>query len=118
MPKVYVEGSNHLIVEMFALNDWGICASVEEADLVCFEGVLMYPLNCMERLTLPPTVVEKETGLLVLYNNAKRLQIPMVGICRGAQFLNVMAGGKMIQHVEGHAIHGTHEIVVTDVYGG
>lgn len=42
----------------------------------------------------------------------------MVGICRGAQFLNVMAGGKMIQHVEGHAIHGTHEIVVTDVYGG
>lgn len=24
----------------------------------------------------------------------------------------------MIQHVEGHAIHGTHEIVVTDVYGG
>lgn len=71
MPKVYVEGSNHLIVEMFALNDWGICASVEEADLVCFEGVLMYPLNCMERLTLPPTVVEKETGLLSFYTTTR-----------------------------------------------
>ena len=26
----------------------------------------------------------------------------MVGICRGAQFLNVMGGGRMYQHVEGH----------------
>jgi gamma-glutamyl-gamma-aminobutyrate hydrolase PuuD len=26
----------------------------------------------------------------------------MAGICRGAQFLNVMAGGKMIQHVDSH----------------
>jgi len=29
-------------------------------------------------------------------------QIPKLGICRGAQFLTVMAGGKLIQHVTGH----------------
>lgn len=28
--------------------------------------------------------------------------IPKLGICRGAQFLTVAAGGKLIQHVEGH----------------
>ena len=32
----------------------------------------------------------------------------MVGICRGAQFLTVMNGGKLVQHVNNHAISGTH----------
>lgn len=31
-----------------------------------------------------------------------------VGICRGAQFLNVMNGGKLWQDVDRHAIHGAH----------
>lgn len=31
-------------------------------------------------------------------------KIPLVGICRGGQFLNVMNGGKMIQHIEGHSM--------------
>lgn len=29
-------------------------------------------------------------------------QTPKLGICRGAQFSTVMAGGKLIQHVTGH----------------
>lgn len=36
--------------------------------------------------------------------------IPKLGICRGAQFLTVMSGGKLIQHVEGHL--GNHKIHV------
>ena len=35
----------------------------------------------------------------------------MAGICRGAQFLNVMNGGKMWQHTVGHAIRGVHEAI-------
>lgn len=38
---------------------------------------------------------------------------PKVGICRGGQFLNVMSGGKMFQHVQNHAIHGTHQAMDT-----
>ena len=38
--------------------------------------------------------------------------IPMVGICRGGQFLNVMSGGEMYQHVEKHC--GYHEIIDVD----
>ena len=37
-----------------------------------------------------------------IFNNCVKLQIPMAGICRGGQFLNVMNGGRMLQHVEGH----------------
>jgi gamma-glutamyl-gamma-aminobutyrate hydrolase PuuD len=38
--------------------------------------------------------------------------IPMVGVCRGAQFLHVMNGGKLFQHVDGHfGDHGMFDIV-------
>jgi gamma-glutamyl-gamma-aminobutyrate hydrolase PuuD len=37
-----------------------------------------------------------------LFNKFLHSGIPMVGICRGAQFLNVMSGGKMWQHVDNH----------------
>jgi len=39
-----------------------------------------------------------------VFNYAVRHGIPMVGICRGAQFLNVMNGGKLIQHSTGHTM--------------
>jgi len=37
--------------------------------------------------------------------------IKMAGICRGSQFLNVMAGGFMYQHITGHAMLGVHGII-------
>ncbi len=38
--------------------------------------------------------------------------IPKIGICRGSQFLTVMSGGSLIQHVEGHC--GDHSITVKE----
>jgi gamma-glutamyl-gamma-aminobutyrate hydrolase PuuD len=49
-----------------------------------------------------------------VFEKALQHRIPMVGICRGGQFLNVMSGGTMYQHVEGHT--RSHEI--TDVLTG
>lgn len=37
-----------------------------------------------------------------VYHNCVEMGIPMVGICRGAQLLNVMNGGKLWQNVDGH----------------
>ena len=40
-----------------------------------------------------------------LFELAESYKIPMVGICRGAQFLCVMNGGKLEQHIEQHGYH-------------
>ncbi|CAB4131222.1 Peptidase C26 [uncultured Caudovirales phage] len=39
--------------------------------------------------------------------------IPIIGVCRGAQFMCAFAGGKLIQHVMGHDTGG-HEVVTAD----
>lgn len=44
----------------------------------------------------------------VMYDAAKRLKMPIVGVCRGAQILNVLEGGTLIQHTTGHTTH--HEV--------
>jgi gamma-glutamyl-gamma-aminobutyrate hydrolase PuuD len=40
---------------------------------------------------------------LDLYMFAKERNLPMIGICRGAQFINVVHGGTLQQHITGHA---------------
>lgn len=52
---------------------------------------------------------KKERDIFV---NCEMMSIPMVGICRGGQFLNVMNGGKMLQHVQGH----TKSHMMQDIY--
>ncbi len=44
---------------------------------------------------------------------AKANKIPIIGVCRGAQALCVFAGGKLVQHVTGHA-SGNHYVTTTD----
>lgn len=38
----------------------------------------------------------------IIYEFAKDNNIPMTGICRGSQFLNVMAGGTLMHHIDHH----------------
>lgn len=42
---------------------------------------------------------------------AQAHNVPIIGICRGAQFLCAFAGGKLIQHSTGHS-GGSHGVVV------
>jgi len=45
--------------------------------------------------------------------------IPIIGICRGAQLLNVANGGILVQHIDGHAIgkeHSCTEVNTGKVY--
>jgi putative glutamine amidotransferase len=55
---------------------------------------------------------ERDSYEAKCFARAKELGIPMVGICRGSQFLCVMAGGKLCQdvanHQSGHTIR-THD---------
>lgn len=47
-----------------------------------------------------------------IYNYAAEKKIPMFGICRGAQFLTIKNGGKLIQHIENHGKF--HTITTSD----
>ena len=41
------------------------------------------------------------------FKKARKFNLPLAGICRGAQFLCVMAGGKLVQDVRNHSgYHG------------
>lgn len=48
-----------------------------------------------------------------VFTIGKQYNIPMLGICRGSQFLNVMVGGSLAQHVDGHA-GKRHDIITND----
>jgi putative glutamine amidotransferase len=42
----------------------------------------------------------------VAWEVASAREVPVLGICRGLQAINVFSGGSILQHVEGHAGHG------------
>jgi putative glutamine amidotransferase len=41
---------------------------------------------------------------------AVNADVPVLGICRGQQLLNVVLGGTLVQHVEGHAQHVPRQV--------
>ena len=47
-----------------------------------------------------------------IFNYAAEHKVPMFGVCRGLQFINVMCGGKLIHDLTGH--QGQHEISTSD----
>lgn len=95
---------------MFLSNGWETCSRPEHADLICFTGgadvsPMVYGGFIHPRTEANPI---RDAECYNLAQFAWENQIPMVGICRGAQFLNVMCGGDMFQHVEGHTLGKTH----------
>jgi gamma-glutamyl-gamma-aminobutyrate hydrolase PuuD len=58
----------------------------------------------------PTTVCDpkRDEDDIALYLLCLEHGIPMFGVCRGAQFLHVMNGGKLWQHVDRH--YGDHRI--------
>jgi putative glutamine amidotransferase len=68
---------------------------------------------------LGPTEPTLDAFELAVARAADTAGLPLLGICRGAQALNVARGGTLHQHVEGHrqAAHGTvrtHSVTVQD----
>ena len=45
-----------------------------------------------------------------IFMTALEFGIPMAGICRGMQWLNCMAGGFMVQHLDNHNLAGNHYV--------
>lgn len=86
------------------------------ADLVVFTGGADVTPDMYGAKAHPWTGndVSRDAEEAIIFNQCVKFGIPMVGICRGGQFLNVMSGGSMYQHVEEH----TRSHLLTDVETG
>jgi GMP synthase-like glutamine amidotransferase len=116
MKKVFIVASSHEYAEMFKALGFAITTSRETADLVCFTGGADVTPKLYGDACHPYTHYEKarDADEMEEYEFCITNNIPMIGICRGAQFLNVMSGGRMYQHVDKHT--RSHEI--TDLQTG
>lgn len=119
-------------VDMFETAGWDVWSGADigkilfTPDLICFTGgadVSPY-LYGEENISSHCDPVRDEYEKQVYESFVGK--VPMVGICRGGQFLNVMNGGKMEQHITGHRmghqkIHGFLEgggsfVMIEDVH--
>ncbi len=53
---------------------------------------------------LGDTDPELDETELALFGQAREREIPVLGICRGQQVINVAMGGSLVQHLEGHEV--------------
>ena len=108
MNNVYIEYSSPEYEQMFRKAGFSVVHGSREAPFICFTGGSDVSPHFYGEQRHPYSSVdvyrdERESDL---YQYAIANSIPMVGICRGGQFLNVMNSGKMYQHIEGHG--GSH----------
>ncbi|MFH8499346.1 gamma-glutamyl-gamma-aminobutyrate hydrolase family protein [Streptomyces coeruleorubidus] len=71
-----------------------------------------------------PPARERDAWELALIDAALTARVPLLGICRGMQLLNVALGGTLVQHLDGHAevvgVFGNHAVkpVPGSLYAG
>lgn len=104
-----VGGGYDYIKMMFELGFQG-AKDPEEADIILFTGGEDVHPSWYDEKPLKGTFsnLDRDRMEKVIFDNARENNIPMVGICRGGQFLNVMCGGAMWQDVTNHC--GNHMI--------
>ncbi|MGW3288297.1 gamma-glutamyl-gamma-aminobutyrate hydrolase family protein [Streptomyces sp. NPDC001002] len=61
-----------------------------------------------------PAASARDAWELALVDAALAARVPLLGICRGMQVLNVALGGTLVQHIDGHAevpgVFGRHSV--------
>lgn len=96
--KVYFAQGNTHYGNWFPF-DVKVVDSVEEAELVVFEGGEDVSPELYDEPAHPYTYSNMDRDLreMEVFKTALDLNIPMVGVCRGAQFGCIMSGGKLVQ---------------------
>lgn len=110
--KVFLSFPNPQYSRMFqAQEGFSIVQTLAEAEMVVFTGGADVNPSLYEAEVHPKTRMspQRDVDECSLYRVAKKAQLPCVGICRGAQLLNVLNGGKLYQHVVGHL--GPHPVI-------
>lgn len=103
-PLVYIAGTqfNQSVTGMFLKAGWAGTRDLQLADLIVFTGGSdINPDIYHEKTTSYTRGVDhrRDTVEIKEFKAAKDAGIPMVGICRGAQLLNCLNGGRLWQDV-------------------
>jgi gamma-glutamyl-gamma-aminobutyrate hydrolase PuuD len=116
MNKVFIVGCGTGYEAMFVKQGWQVVDDIHDADLIQFIGGEDVTPSYYGEQTHPATHSNKHRDATeaLVYDYCRKYGKPMVGICRGGQFLHVMNGGSMWQDVKGHAIYGTHDATDLD----
>lgn len=113
-PRTYPTEAGQLIRWMS--KDFTIASDLNtKVDLIIFKGGVDVNPNLYGEEKIPATNMTDDNADKVdidAYRFAIENKIPMMGICRGSQFLTVMNGGRLIQDVTGHG--GNHNIKFND----
>lgn len=107
-PKCYIVGGGFDYIKLMYKLGCDGAKGLDDADFVLFTGGEDVNPELYGEVPLAKTHYNRERDDLevMLYQGALDRDLPMVGICRGGQLLNVLSGGKMWQHVNGHT--GSH----------
>ena len=83
-------------------------STVDEVDLICFTGGTDINPSSYNEESHPKTSysdLNRDKAEKKVFQRAVKSGIPMVGICRGAQFGCIASGGSLIQHVTQHTAY-------------
>lgn len=99
--KIFVVGGDLEYTNWFPLKKEFV-NSIEEAELIVFTGGSDVDPEFYGEPMHPKTYSSyaRDAKEIAIFNKAKELGIPMIGICRGSQLLCICNEGKLIQHQE------------------
>lgn len=107
--RSYVIGSNHAINRIMVDAGFKLAEGMKDAEIVVFQGGADVSPYFYGEMRHPQTHCDEPRDKFEFACYKATMGKFRVGICRGAQFLNVMNGGFLYQHVDGHC-NGAHTI--------
>ena len=116
MKKIYIVNGSEGYSALFKRMGYEIAQDLDNVSLVCFTGGSDVTPSLYGHSKHASTFnnVQRDQYEADIFQLCVERSIPMVGICRGAQFLNVMSGGEMYQDVSYH----TRDHLITDLETG
>lgn len=102
--KVKIVNPSPQYVNLFTDLGYTPVENIEDADMLCFTGGADIDPSFYNHKRYKNTFVdsERDDEDFDMYQEGRFRNLPMIGICRGAQFLHAMNGGQLYQDVSGH----------------
>ncbi|NMN99665.1 gamma-glutamyl-gamma-aminobutyrate hydrolase family protein [Gordonia sp. TBRC 11910] len=118
LPAVYIDGLTNAGGTVLLLPPQPVTTAVVERVLDSLDGLVITGGSDIDparygQEALPTTEkprADRDAWEFALLDAALRRKLPVLGICRGAQVLNVALGGTLIQHLPDAVGHSDHRI--------